>query len=52
MRPNPLAAWELRIRNLRVYDVVDEEPEQVVSIRAVGIKVRERVRIADEEVEL
>jgi mRNA-degrading endonuclease RelE of RelBE toxin-antitoxin system len=52
MRPNVLATWELRVRNLRVYYVVNEEPEQVVSIRAIGIKVRNRVRIGDEEVEL
>lgn len=52
MRPNPLAAWELRVRSLRVYYVVDEDPEQVVSIRAIGIKVRNRVRIAHEEIDL
>jgi mRNA-degrading endonuclease RelE of RelBE toxin-antitoxin system len=52
MRPNLLATWELRVRNLRVYYVVEEEPEQVVSIRAIGVKVRDRVRIANEEIEL
>jgi hypothetical protein len=31
---------------------VDERPEQVVSVRAVGVKTRNRVRIAGEEVEL
>jgi len=38
MRPNPVAPWELRIGDLRVYDDVEEEPELVVFIRAVGIK--------------
>jgi hypothetical protein len=52
MRPNPLAPWELRIRNLRTYFDVEEEPEQVVFIRAVGIKVGNRVYIAGEEIEL
>jgi mRNA-degrading endonuclease RelE of RelBE toxin-antitoxin system len=52
MRTNPLATWELRIRNLRVYYAVDELPEPVVSIRAVGIKTRNRVRIGGQEVEL
>lgn len=35
MRPNPLAPWELRIGNLRVYYDV-EEPEAVVYINAIG----------------
>jgi mRNA-degrading endonuclease RelE of RelBE toxin-antitoxin system len=52
MRPNLVATWELRIRNLRVYYVVEEEPEQMVAIRAVGIKTRNRVRIGDEEFDL
>lgn len=50
MEPNPIAPWELRIGNLRVYYAVEEEPEQIVYIRAVGVKVRNRVRIGDEEV--
>jgi mRNA-degrading endonuclease RelE of RelBE toxin-antitoxin system len=52
MRPNPLAPWELRIGNLRVYYDVEEEPESVVHIRAVGIKDRNRVRIGKEVIEL
>lgn len=52
MRPNLLATWELRVRNLWVYYTVDEEPEPVVSIRAVGVKVGNRVRIADQEIDL
>ena len=52
MRPNLLATWELRIRNRRVYYAVEDEPEQVVLIRAVGVKVRNRVRIGSEEMEL
>jgi len=52
MRPNPLAPWELRIGVLRVYYDVEDEPEQVVSIRAVGVKERNRVRIGKEEFEL
>jgi mRNA-degrading endonuclease RelE of RelBE toxin-antitoxin system len=38
MRPNPLAPWELRIGELRVYFVVEHAPERVVKVRAVGIK--------------
>jgi mRNA-degrading endonuclease RelE of RelBE toxin-antitoxin system len=52
MRPNPLAPWELRIGNLRVYYDVAEEPEPVVFIRAVGIKERNKLRIGREVVEL
>jgi len=46
MRPNPLAPWELRIGDLRVYYDVEEDPEPVVYINAVGIKERNQVRIA------
>lgn len=52
MRPNPVAPWELRVGALRVYYDVEEEPETVVYIRAVGIKVRGRVSIGGEEIEL
>jgi mRNA-degrading endonuclease RelE of RelBE toxin-antitoxin system len=52
MRPNALAPWELRIGELRVYYDVEEAPEQMVYIRAVGIKEANRVRIAGEVIEL
>ena len=52
MRPNPLAPWELRIGNLRVYYDVEEEPEPVVYIRAIGVKERNRIRIGREVIEL
>ncbi|MBI3800296.1 MAG: addiction module toxin RelE [Deltaproteobacteria bacterium] len=52
MRPHPLAPWELRIGNLRVYYDVEDEPKPIVQIRAVGIKERNRVRIGKEVIEL
>jgi mRNA-degrading endonuclease RelE of RelBE toxin-antitoxin system len=52
MRPNPLAPWELRIGNLRVYYDVENDPEPIVFIRAVGIKERNQVRIGGEVIEL
>jgi mRNA-degrading endonuclease RelE of RelBE toxin-antitoxin system len=52
MRPNPVAPWELRIRNLRVYYDAEEEPERVVYVRAVGVKRRNRVYIGAEEIHL
>ncbi len=52
MRPNPIAPWELRIGDLRVYYDIQEAPETVVTILAIGIKDRDRVLIGGEEVEL
>src|SRR5262249_44455214 len=52
IRPNQLAPWELRVRNFRVFYRAQEEPEQLVFIVAVGIKVGNRLRIADQEVDL
>jgi mRNA-degrading endonuclease RelE of RelBE toxin-antitoxin system len=52
MRANPLAPWELRIGDLRVYYDIYEEPEQLVFIIAVGIKERNRVRIDKEIIDL
>lgn len=52
MRPNPVAPWELRIGDLRVYYDVEDEPEHVVYIRAVGIKERNKVKIGKEVINL
>lgn len=52
MRANPLAQWELRIGDVRVYYDVVVVPELTVCIRAIGVKRRNRVYIADQEVEL
>ena len=51
-RPNPLAPWELRVEGLRVYYDVTLEPEEIVTILAVGIKHRSRIIVGGEEVEL
>lgn len=52
MRPNPIAPWELRIGNLRVYYDFEDEPEPVVYVRAIGIKERNKVRIGKEVIQL
>lgn len=63
MRPNPIAPWELRVGNLRVYYHVLEVgpkfegnefdlPEAIVVVVAVGVKYRNRVRIGGEDVDL
>ena len=49
MRPNPVAPWELRIGDLRVYYDIEESPTNVVTVLAVGVKVRDRVRIGGTE---
>jgi mRNA interferase RelE/StbE len=51
MRSNPLAQWELRVGDLRVYYLV-AEADQVVYIAAVGIKVRNRVFVGGVETNL
>ena len=38
MRDNPLASWELRLGDLRIYYDVEEQPEQLVKIAVIGIK--------------
>jgi mRNA-degrading endonuclease RelE of RelBE toxin-antitoxin system len=52
MRPNPVAPWELRIGNLRVYYELKDEPEFIVTVLAVGIKERNQVRIGGERITL
>jgi len=52
MRPNPIAPWELRVSDLRVYYDIVEEPEKLVMVLAVGVKVRNRVLIGGKEFEL
>ena len=52
MRPNPVAPWELRIGQLRVfYEVVGEE-SGTVRILAVGRKVRNTLTIGGREIRL
>lgn len=52
LRSNPVAPWELRIGNIRVYYDTEEEPEPIVFIRAVGLKERNLVRIGREVIQL
>lgn len=52
LRPNPVAPWELRIGNLRVfYEVLPGDPE-TVRIVAVGKKHGNVVRIGGKEIRL
>jgi hypothetical protein len=52
MRPNPIAPWELRLGNLRVYFDFVNEPNLVILVLAVGVKDRNVVRIGKKAIEL
>lgn len=52
LEANPVAPWELRVGDIRVYFETAEEPERIVKIVAIGRKDRERVLIGGVEVEL
>jgi len=52
LRPNPVAQHRLRVGNLRVYYDVQEAPERLVLVKAVGMKVRDRVYVGGREVRL
>lgn len=47
---NPMAPWELRVRNMRVFYEVDEPG--VVTVLAIGTKRGNRLYIEGEEMEL
>jgi hypothetical protein len=52
LRPNPLAPWELRVGNLRIfYEVAKGEPDKV-QILAVGEKRGNSLWIGGKEVQL
>ena len=50
LRPNPIAPWELRVRDMRVFYEVDEPG--VVTVFAIGTKRSNRLYIEGEEIEL
>lgn len=52
MRPNPVAPWELRLGDLRVYFEIEMEPEPVVAVLAIGKKIRNHVVIGGMEIEI
>lgn len=52
MRPNPLAPWELRVGEHRVYYDVEEGVDSAVEVLAIGCKRRNRVVIGGKEIEL
>ena len=50
LRPNPIAPWELRVRNVRVFYEVDQPG--VVTVLAIGAKRGNRLIIGGEEIPL
>ncbi len=52
LRPNPVAPWELRKGNLRVFYEVAASAPDVVRILAVGWKEGNTLFIGDEEMKL
>jgi mRNA-degrading endonuclease RelE of RelBE toxin-antitoxin system len=48
LRPNPIAPWELRIGDLRVCYDVEDDPESIVHVRAIGVKQHNELRIGGE----
>ena len=52
LRANQVALYELRVGALRVYYDVEEGPDPVVLVKAVGVKDRSLVRIGGEVIEL
>jgi mRNA-degrading endonuclease RelE of RelBE toxin-antitoxin system len=52
LRPNPVAQYRLRVGRVRVYYDVEVAPDYVVVVKAVGIKVRNRVYVAGKEIQL
>jgi mRNA-degrading endonuclease RelE of RelBE toxin-antitoxin system len=51
LRPNPIAPWELRLGDVRVFYEVQEQPETVI-VKAVGLKRHHELWIGDERIEL
>ena len=52
LRPNPIAPWQLRLGDIRVFYEVQEEPALVVVIKAIGIKRHNDLWIGQERIEL
>ena len=52
LRTNLIASWALRIGHIRVYYDVQDSPDAIVRVLAVGIKKGNRVWIGGEETQL
>jgi mRNA-degrading endonuclease RelE of RelBE toxin-antitoxin system len=52
LRPNPIAPWELRLGEVRVFYAVEEQPEPRVTVAAVGLKRHNELWIGKERIDL
>lgn len=52
LRPNPIAPWELRVGDLRVFYDVTSEKSSIVKILAVGYKKGNTLFISGKKVQL
>lgn len=52
LRPNPLAPWELRLGDVRVFYEVLQSPMPVVMIKAIGVKRNNDLHVGGERVQL
>jgi mRNA-degrading endonuclease RelE of RelBE toxin-antitoxin system len=52
LRPNPIAPWELRLGDIRVFYDVQEKAELLVKVAAVGIKQHNQLSIGKERIDL
>lgn len=52
LRPNPIAPWELRVKNMRVFYDVSKGARNLVNVLAIGIKRGNKILIEREEIEL
>ena len=51
LRENPLADWELRVGEYRVFYDIEDDPN-VVTILAISVKAHSTLRIDDKEIQL
>lgn len=52
LRPNPIAPWELRIGDLRIFYRVEITPIELVTVAAIGKKIGNQLWIGGERIDL
>ena len=50
LRPNPIAPWELKLGDIRVFYEVMQTPAPLVTIKAIGVKENNELFIGGERV--
>jgi mRNA-degrading endonuclease RelE of RelBE toxin-antitoxin system len=52
LRANPIAPWELRLGDIRVFYAIEEQPEPRVIVAAVGVKRHNNLWIGEQRIDL